>query len=115
MSSAICFNLDLSKILLSGSGLMSVGKELKHVIHTVEGNNKYKKKGFREVNPFPNKLLFLHVFSTSLLKTLLEMETLLITSNFSFSNSVCYSSGELYAIFIKFIIDVCILFQFCRV
>ena len=36
-------------------------------------------------NPFPNKLWFLHVCITSLLKTLGEKEKLLVTSNFSFS------------------------------
>ena len=38
-----------------------------------------------QVNPCPNKPWFLHVCSTSLLKTLLEKEKLLIMSNFSFS------------------------------
>ena len=37
-------------------------------------------------NPFPNKIWFLGVCSTSLLKTLLEKEKLLATSNFSFSH-----------------------------
>ena len=37
------------------------------------------------VNPFQNKPWFLHVCSTSLLKTLWEKEKLLVTSNFSFS------------------------------
>ena len=36
-------------------------------------------------NPFPKKPWFLHVYSTSLLKTLREKEKLLLTSNFSFS------------------------------
>ena len=36
-------------------------------------------------NPFPNKPWFLHVCSTSLLKTLWEKEKLLVMSNFSFS------------------------------
>ena len=40
---------------------------------------------FDALNPFPNKLWFLHVCSTSLLKTLKEKEKLLVTSNFSFS------------------------------
>ena len=35
-------------------------------------------------NPFPNKLCFLRVCSTSLWKTLWEKEKLLMTSNFSF-------------------------------
>ena len=35
--------------------------------------------------PFPNKPLFLHVYSTSLLMTLWEKKKLLVTSNFSFS------------------------------
>ena len=36
--------------------------------------------------PFLNMPLFLHVCSTSLLKTLTEKEKLLVTSNFSFSS-----------------------------
>ena len=50
-------------------------------------------------NPFQNKPLFLHVCSTSLLKTLRENEKLLVKSNFSFSHSVFYPLGHLYAIF----------------
>ena len=42
-------------------------------------------------NPFPNKPWFLHVCSTSLLKTLCKMEKLHLTSNFSFSHSVFYT------------------------
>ena len=44
-----------------------------------------------------------------------EKEKLLVTSNFSFSHSVFYLFGELSAIFIKFDIVVCNLFQFGRV
>ena len=51
-----------------------------------------------EINPFPNKPWFLHVCSTSLLKTLWEKEKLLVTSNFSFSNSVFYPFREHSAI-----------------
>ena len=64
---------------------------------------------------FPNKPWFLHVCSTSLLKTLWEKEKLLVTSNFSFSHSVFYLFGKLSAIFIEFEIVVCKLFQFGRV
>ena len=46
-------------------------------------------------NPFPNKPWNLRVCSTSLLKTLLEKEKLLVTSNFSFSHSVFHPFGEL--------------------
>ena len=44
------------------------------------------------VNPFPNKPWFLHICSTSLLKTLWEKEKLLVMSNFSFSQCFlpCY-------------------------
>ena len=66
-------------------------------------------------NPFPNKPWFLHVYSTSLLKTLWEKEKLLVTSNFSFSHSVFFQSREFSAIFIKFEIVVSKLFQFGRV
>ena len=64
------------------------------------------------VNPFPSKPWFLRVCITSLMKTMWEKEKLLVTSNFSFSHSVFYQSGELYAIFIKFKIVSCNLFQF---
>ena len=67
------------------------------------------------VNPFPNKPWVLCVCSTSLLKTLWLMEKLLVTSNFSFSNSVFYPFVELSAVFIQFEIVVCKLFQFERV
>ena len=67
------------------------------------------------VKPFPNKLSFLRVCSTSLLKTLWEKEKLLVTSNFSFSRSVFYPFGELSAIFIKFEIVVCKIFPYGRV
>ena len=67
------------------------------------------------IYPFPNKLWFLRVCSTSLLKTLREMEKLLVMSNFSFSHSVFYPIGELAAIFIKVKIVVCKLVQFGRV
>ena len=63
-------------------------------------------------NTFPNKPWFLRVSSLSLLKTLWEKEKLLVTSNFSFSHSVFYPFGELSAIFMKFEIVVCKLFQF---
>ena len=67
-------------------------------------------------NPFPNTSPdFLPVCRTSLLKTLWEKEKLLVTSNFSFSHCVFYPLGELSAIFIKFEIVVCKLFQFGRV
>ena len=61
--------------------------------------------------PFPNKPWFLPVCRTSPLKTLLEMEKLLITSNFSFSHSVFYPFLELSAIFIKRKIVVCKRFE----
>ena len=68
-----------------------------------------------QFNPFPNKPWFLRVCSTSLLKTLREKEKLLVTSNFSFSHSVFFQLGEVSAIFSKFKIVVCKLFQFGRV
>ena len=64
---------------------------------------------------FPKQALFLHVCSARLLKTLWKKEKLLVTSNFSFSNSVFYSLVELSALFIQFEIVVCKLFQFGRV
>ena len=70
---------------------------------------------FIKFNLFPNKPWFLRVCSTSLLKILWEKQKLLVTNNFSFSNSVFYSFGELSAIFIKFEVFVCKHFQFGRV
>ena len=70
---------------------------------------------WQRVNPFPNKPWFLHVCSTSLMKTLWEKEKLLVTSNFSFSHSVFSPFGELSAIFIEIEIVVCKLLQFGRV
>ena len=58
------------------------------------------------INHFPNKPLFLCVWSTSLLKTLEKRR------NFSFSHTVSYPSGDVSAIFIKFKIVVYNLFQF---
>ena len=62
-------------------------------------------------NPFPYNDTFWRPWETSLLKTLLEEEKLLVTSNFSFTHSVFYPFRELLAIFIKFKIIVCRLFQ----
>ena len=56
-----------------------------------------------------------YVCTTSLLKTLWEREKLLVTSNFSFSQSVFYWFRELSAIFFKFEIVICKLFQFRKV
>ena len=64
----------------------------------------------RMVYPFPNKPWFLHVCSTSRLKTLWEKEKLLVTSNFSLS--VFYLFVQLSAIFIKLKIVVCELFPY---
>ena len=72
-------------------------------------------RGFKPLNPFPNKPWFLRVCSTSLLKMLWEKEKLLVTSNFSFSHTVFYPFRELSTIFINFKIVVCKLFQFGRV
>ena len=44
----------------------------------------------------------LYVCRKSLLKTMWEKEKLLVTNNFSFSNSILYPFGELSAIFINF-------------
>ena len=83
--SAICFNLDQSKIL-SGNGL------------TLSQTS----PGF-------------YVSAVRLLKTLWEKEKLLVTSNFSLSHSVFYLFEELSAIFNKTEIVVWKLFQFGQV
>ena len=129
MSSAICFNLNQSKILSSGNGLKwltlypmthfeiekwsawvpttlvhwSPGLFPQFVSLTLYRMNLFPqfvsltlyrmKKTF---NPLPNKKLFLHVYSTSLLKTLWEKGKLLVTSNFSFSHSVFYPFNPLF-------------------
>ena len=64
------------------------------------------------IYPFPNKPWFLCVCSTSLLKTLREKKKLLVMSNFSFHLSVFYPFRQFSAIFMKFEIIVCKLFQF---
>ena len=65
---------------------------------------------------FPNKPWFLHVCSTSLLKTLWDREKLLIPGNFSFSLfPTMFTVLENFCNFIKFEIVVCKLFQFGRV
>ena len=100
MLSAICLNLDQSKILSSGNGLKNC------LLYISSSYN---------VNPFPKKPWFLCVCSTNPLKTLQEKEKLLVTSNFSFSHSVFYLFGELFAISNELEIVVCKLFQFGRV
>ena len=65
-----------------------------------------------KVNPFSHSDTFRRPWETTLLKTLWEKETLLITSNFSFTHSVFYQFRELLAIFIEFKIIVFRLFQF---
>ena len=138
LSSADSFNLDQSKILSFGKGLMYLRKESKQAslrslsqvetfcyesifciskgpfisrICRLSDKNKFS----RSINnPFPNKPLFLRACCSSLLKTLREKEKLLVTRNFSFSHSVFYPLGKLSAIFIIFNI-VGKLFQFGRV
>ena len=60
--------------------------------------------------PFPNNPCFLRLQYKSL-ENPVGKEKLLVTSNFSFSHSVFYQFGELSAIFIKFEIVVCKLFE----
>ena len=69
------------------------------------------KKNPSFLNPFPYKPWFLRVCSASLLKTLREMEKLLVTSNFPISHSVFYPFGKLSTILIKFEIVICKLFH----
>ena len=96
----LLFPLSFQKSFLSSFCPDSVVKSKTH--HLLE----------QRLNPFPNKPWFLHVCSTSLLKTLWEKEKLLVISNFSFCYSVFYAFGKLSAIFIKLKIVVCKLFQF---
>ena len=62
--------------------------------------------------PFQHNDSFWRSWKTSLLKTLWKKEKLLIMSKFSITHSVFYPFRELSAIFIKFKIVVCRLFQF---
>ena len=72
----------------------------------------WKNLGTGQLKPFPNKLLFLRLCRTSLLKTLQEKEKLLVMSSVSFSHSVFYPFGKISSIFIKYKIVACKLFQF---
>ena len=89
MSSALCFDLDQSKILSFGTGLTLSQTNPGFYVSAVQALKKKK-------------------------KTLWEKEKLLVTSNFSFSHNVFYTVGELLAIYIKFEIVVCKLFHFGR-
>ena len=102
LSSANALNLDWSKILSFGTGLSKTS------------NVNIHRTDVLQVNPFPSKPWFLRVCRKSLLKTLCEKEKLLAMSNFSFSHSVFYLFREVSAIFIKFKIVVCKLFQFWK-
>ena len=80
MWSAICFNLDHSKILSFGNGLIVQNMELASMNTTF----------YQTFNPFPKKPWFLCVCCRSLIKTLWEKEKLLP------------QFGELCTIFVKF-------------
>ena len=71
-----------------------------------------KKKHF-VFNPLPHNDTFWPLRETSLLKTLCQMEKLLVTSNFSFTHNIFYTFRNFSAIFIKFEI-VCKLSKICR-
>ena len=109
LSSVNAFNLGRSRILSFGEELNIIQSINLSISQSVNHHAKCA------LNPFPNKPWFLRVFPVSLLKTLREKEKLLVTSNFSFSHSVFYPFREVSAIFIKFIIVVCKLFEFGRV
>ena len=82
--------LSVYKILLSVKALVGVSKS-----HSVTALVVY-------CLLFPKQaLVFLRVCITSVFKTLLEKEKLVITSNFSFSHSVFYPFGELSITFIN--------------
>ena len=135
MSSAICFHLDQSKILLSGNGLIKnpefqgpiwILLFLKTLLISGENNKFLHFPLFLHFSdnylnstilnlmsiPLPHNETFWRLLETSLLKTLWEKEKLLIMSNFSFTHSVFYQFRELSAIYIKFKIVVCKLVQF---
>ena len=64
------------------------------------------------VKPFTKQALVFTCLQYKSLKERWEKEQLLIASNFFFSHSVSYPFRELSAIFIKFEIVFCNLFQF---
>ena len=68
------------------------------VCHRIK-NSSFCQSAGGGISPLPNKPLYLPVCSKTPLKTLWEKEKLLVTRNFSFSNSVFYPFGELSAIF----------------
>ena len=114
-----CFNWDHSEIVSCGSGLNSVDQD--QTAHSLLSDpcgtlyDTFFRDIICQISHFPNKPWFLRDCSTSLLKTLWEKEKLLKTSNFSFSHSVFYLSGEYSAICNKLEIVVCKLVQFGRV
>ena len=70
------------------------------------------------INPFPNKPWFARVYSTSLLKILLEKEKLLILGNFSFPHSVFYLFLEDFSPFssnLKFSLSVSMSFKVSKI
>ena len=67
------------------------------------------------VKPFPHDDAYWRPWETSFLKTLWEKEKLLVTSDFSFFHNVFYQTGKLGAIFVKFEIVVCKLYQLGKV
>ena len=77
---------------------------------------KYLRLTFSNINPFPNKPWFSRVCSKSLLKTLWEKGEIARHEQFLLFLHVWrtffYMFGELYAVFIKFDIVVCKLYQF---
>ena len=101
LSSANAFNLDQFKILSFVKSYL-----LKSLLHNV---SRRKTIGLTLSLTSPG---FYGSAVQVFLKTLWEKEKLLVTSNFSFSHSVFYPFRELSAIFIKFKIVVCKLFQF---
>ena len=76
-------------------------RKLKRFIMTNYIYSKQVIKSLRILNTLSNKPLSLRLCSKSFVKTLLEKETLLVTSNFSFSHGIFFPFGELSTIFIK--------------
>ena len=70
-------------------------KKFNHIYLYMKPQRDNKRKLDHPLTLFPNKPRFLRVSCTRPLKTLWEKEKLLVTSNFSFSHSFFYPSGEL--------------------
>ena len=88
----------LGTLLINEENIVEIEKK------SASYNNLFKVFSSKFLSNFPNKPMFLHDCSRSLLRTLWKKEKLFIVSNFSFSRRVFHFFRELSTIFIEFII-----------